>query len=166
MLYFNVQAAASPLRWKLRGRWRFPNESSCGKPSGGISNLNNFHLGHSSLFIDIKWNKKHFQMKLAENTRERFLCGKDLNRLETSFVETSINILLSFITSKGQFNTNILILSVPALCYSWRGTVKKILYFHLFQNSLSIKAFSDLSIILEFLRVQKPIIVSKTFLLH
>ena len=60
MLYFNVQAAASPLRWKLRGRWRFPNESSCGKPSGGILNLNNFHLRHSSLFIDLKWNKKTF----------------------------------------------------------------------------------------------------------
>ena len=54
-------------------------------------------------------------MKLAENTRERFLCGKDLNRLETSFVETSINVSLSFITSKDQLNTNILILSVLLL---------------------------------------------------
>ena len=43
-------------------------------------------------------------MKLTENTRERFLCGKDLNRLETSFVETSINVSLSFITSKDQLN--------------------------------------------------------------
>ena len=63
-------------------------------------------------------------MKLAENTRERFLCGKDLNRLETSFVETSINVSLSFITSKDQLNTNILILSVPALCYSWNSQKK------------------------------------------
>ena len=53
-------------------------------------------------------------MKIAENTRERFLCGKDLNQLETPFVETSINVSLSLITSKAQLNTNILILSVPA----------------------------------------------------
>ena len=63
-------------------------------------------------------------MKIAENTRERFLCGKDLNRLETSFVETSINVSLSFITSKAQLNTNILILSVPPLCYTWNNSQK------------------------------------------
>ena len=79
-------------------------------------------------------------MKLAENTRERFLCGKDLNRLETSFVETPINVSLSFITSKDQLNTNILILSVPALYYSWNSQKKRFIFIY-FKTHSALKPF-------------------------
>ena len=79
-------------------------------------------------------------MTLAENTRERSLCGKDLNRLETSFVETPINVSLSFITSKDQLNTNILILSVSALCYLWNSQKKSFIFIY-FKTHSALKPF-------------------------
>ena len=98
--------------------------------------------------------KKHFQMTLAENTRERSLCGKDLNRLETSFVEINQRFVVFHYFKRSVEHKHTDFVSLCSLLLVEQS--EKILHFHLFQNSLSIKAFSDISIILEFLRVQKP----------
>ena len=93
-------------------------------------------------------------MTLAENIRERSLCGKDLNRLETSFVEINQRFVVFYNFKRSVEHKHTDFVRLCSLLLVEQS--EKILHFHLFQNSLSIKAFSDISIILEFLRVQKP----------
>ena len=75
-----------------------------------------------------------------ESTRERFLCGKDLNRLETSFVETSINVSLSL----QKISWTQTYWFCQSLLFVTRETVRK------------NPSFTSISIVLEF---QKPIIL-------
>ena len=176
---------------EIKRKVAFPKWKFLRKTSGGILNLDNIHLRLSSIFNDIKLNKKHFRMKLAENLQRDFkpqwlsfetfffiyrhktesktfsneTCGKHSGEesLWQGFTPTGnffcrdLNQrFVVFHNCKRSVEHKYTILSVPPLCYSWKSQKKP--SFSSISNSLSIKAFSDLSIILEFLRVQKPMI--------